>query len=105
MCLNISKASTVRPDRASSSARIRSAGGDCIAAIRRTEVARIESMSGVHKQQKYARHAGVEAVSAGTAETLNEIAIRSRGPECGWTQCVSQLGKKITIPAWGAIRT
>jgi hypothetical protein len=33
------------------------------------------------------------------AEILNEIAIRSRGPECGWTQCVNQLGKKIAIPA------
>ena len=45
------------------------------------------------------------AVFSGVAETLNEMAIRSRGPECGWTQWVSQLGKKINIPAWGAMRT
>ena len=45
------------------------------------------------------------AVFSGVAETLNERAIRSLGPECGWTQCVSQLGKKINNPACGAIRT
>jgi hypothetical protein len=28
-------------------------------------------------------HSGEETTPAGTAETLNEIAIRSRGPECG----------------------
>ena len=37
----------------------------------------------------------------GVAATLNEMAIRSRRPECGWTQCVSQLGKRMSRPARG----
>ena len=52
-----------------------------------------------------AHHSGEGAAFLDVAETLNEMAIRSRLPECGWTQCVSQLGKTTSKPARGAIRT